>query len=109
MVFLRCNRSTRVPSPLRAEGVHPLVDIGNGGSHRSRHPQSPPASRPHAPFGQGKKLYFWTLIVAVLSFGLGGGVSLYEGIRHLQHPEPVTDPIWAYGVLIAAMVFEGYA
>jgi cation diffusion facilitator family transporter len=96
-------------SAMLAEGVHSLVDTGNGGLillglRRSRRPPD----RTH-PFGHGKELYFWTLIVAVLIFGIGGGISLYEGIEHLRHPEPVRDPLWAYGVLLAAMLFEGYA
>ncbi|MDQ3388106.1 MAG: cation diffusion facilitator family transporter [Gemmatimonadota bacterium] len=95
-------------SAMLAEGVHSLVDTGNGGLvlfglHRSRRP----ADRAH-PFGYGKELYFWTLVVAILIFAVGGGISIYEGIRHVQHPEPVTDPIWAYGVLTVAMIFEGY-
>lgn len=96
-------------SAMLAEGVHSLVDTGNGGLillglRRSRKP--PDQSHP---FGHGKELYFWTFVVAILIFAVGGGISIYEGIKHLQHPEPVTDPIWAYGVLLAAMVFEGYA
>lgn len=95
-------------SAMLAEGVHSLVDTGNGGLilfglHQSRRP----ADREH-PFGYGKELYFWTLVVAILIFAVGGGISIYEGIRHVQHPEPVTDRIWAYGVLTVAMIFEGY-
>ncbi|RYZ03730.1 MAG: cation diffusion facilitator family transporter, partial [Comamonadaceae bacterium] len=59
------------------------------------------------PFGHGKELYFWGLIVAVLIFGLGGGVSFYEGVQHMLRPEPMKDPTWNYIVLGAAMVFEG--
>ena len=59
--------------------------------------------------GHGKELYFWSLIVAVLIFAIGGGMSFYEGLEHLKHPEPIGDPTLSYIVLIAAMIFEGFA
>jgi cation diffusion facilitator family transporter len=52
-------------------------------------------------------LYFWSLIVAVLIFGLGGGVSFYEGVQHVRYPGPMHDPMWSYIVLGVAAVFEG--
>ena len=90
-----------------SEGIHSAVDTGNGillliGTHLSERPPSE-----EHPFGHGKELFFWSLIVAVLIFGLGGGVSLFEGIQHIRHPEPLTDPHWNYVVLGAAFVFEG--
>jgi len=94
-------------SAMISEGIHSLVDTGNGtlllvGLHRSKRP----ASAEH-PFGSGKELYFWSLIVAVLIFGVGGGLSFYEGIVHMQRPEPIADPFWNYIVLGAAFLFEG--
>lgn len=94
-------------SAMLSEGIHSAVDTGNGvlllvGTHLSERP----ASAEH-PFGHGKELYFWSLIVAVLIFGAGGGMSLYEGILHLHHPTPLEDPMWSYVVLGAAAVFEG--
>ena len=96
-------------SAMLSEAVHSTVDTGNGllllvGLHRSKRP----ASRDH-PFGHGKELYFWSLIVAVLIFGLGGGISLYEGVQHMLHPVELTDPKWSYIVLGVAALLEGAA
>lgn len=93
-------------SALLAEGVHSLVDTGNGallllGVRLSRKP----ADANH-PFGHGKELYFWTLIVAIMIFAVGGGISVVEGIRHLQHPRAVENVAWAYAVLGTSFVFE---
>jgi cation diffusion facilitator family transporter len=94
-------------SAMLSEGIHSLVDTGNGGLllvgiNKSKKP--PDAIHP---FGYGKELYFWTLIVAMLIFGIGGGVSIYEGILHVLHPRALEDPTWSYVVLALAMVFEG--
>jgi cation diffusion facilitator family transporter len=94
-------------SAMLAEAIHSLVDSGNGalllfGLNRSEQP----ATEEH-PFGHGKELYFWSLIVGVLIFGLGGGISLFEGLQHLREPPPLNEPLWNYVVLAAAAVFEG--
>jgi cation diffusion facilitator family transporter len=96
-------------SAMLSEGIHSLVDTGNGGlllygMSRSQRP----ADAQH-PFGHGKELYFWALIVAVLIFAIGGGMSFYEGIKHLEHPEPLEDPMWNYIVLGVSILFEGAA
>jgi len=95
-------------SAMLSEGIHSLVDTGNGGLlllgiHKSKRR----ADAAH-PFGYGKELYFWSLIVAVLIFGVGGGISIYEGIVHLITPSALEDPFWSYIVLGLAMVFEGF-
>jgi cation diffusion facilitator family transporter len=93
-------------SAMISEGIHSVVDTGNGGLlllgiRRSDRP----ATRGH-PFGYGKELFFWSFLVAISIFGIGGGMSIYEGIIHIQHPNPLEDPLINYIVLGAAMVFE---
>ncbi|MDK2741272.1 MAG: cation transporter [Nitrospira sp.] len=93
-------------SAMLAEGIHSLVDTGNGGLllHGLRMSRKP-ADEEH-PFGHGKELYFWALIVAILIFAVGGGMSFYEGILHILHPNPLGDGTWNYVVLAFAFVFE---
>ena len=92
-----------------SEGIHSLVDTGNQvlllyGIKRAKKPADA-----DFPFGHGKEIYFWSFIVAILIFALGGGISIYEGIKHIQHPEPITNPMINYVVLGLAMIFEGAA
>jgi cation diffusion facilitator family transporter len=95
-------------SAMLSEAIHSLVDTGNqtllllGITFSKR-----PSDETH-PFGYGKERYFFTLIVAVLLFGMGGGMAIYQGITHLIRPTPLENPIYAYGVLLFAAIFEGY-
>ncbi len=96
-------------SAMLSEGIHSLVDTGNSGLLLYGTAQSQrPADAEH-PFGHSKELYFWGLIVAVLIFAIGGGMSFYEGIKHIQHPEPIEDAGWNYVVLGLSLLFEGIA
>ncbi len=96
-------------SAMISEGIHSLVDTGNGGLLLfGIHESKKPADDNH-PFGHGKELYFWSLIVAILIFSIGGGMSLYKGISHIADPAPLTDPFWSYVVLGLAFLFEGSA
>ena len=90
-----------------AEALHSVVDTGDGlllllGLHLSRRPPSR-----HHPYGHGAEIYFWSLVVAMSIFGMGGGLSIYEGAAHLITPEPLTSATLTYVVLGVAFAFEG--
>ena len=94
-------------SAMLAETVHSLADCGNQlllllGMKRSMRPPSP-----QHPLGYGKTIYFWSFLVAVMLFTVGGMFSLYEGIHKLQSPEPLKQWWWAVGVLVFAIAAEG--
>ena len=93
-------------SAMLSEAVHSLVDTTNEllllyGLHRSRRPPD----RAH-PLGHGRELYFWSFVVALMVFGLGAGVSLFEGVSHMLHPVPIENPTVNYLVLGLSFVFE---
>ena len=82
-------------SAMLTEGVHSLVDSTNQlllmwGRRQAKKPPDK-----YHPFGYGRELYFWSFVVAVLVFALGAGVSVYEGIIHIAHPEPAVSPLIA--------------
>lgn len=94
-------------SVMVSEGIHSLVDTLNEilllvGLQRSQRP--PDLKRP---LGYGREIYFWSYVVSLLIFAIGGGLSFYEGISHLKHPEPIEDPFWNYIVLGVAIVLDG--
>ena len=89
-----------------SEAVHSVVDTGNQGLLLYGLKRSQKPADDQHPFGYGMELYFWTFVVAILIFGLGAGISFYEGFARLQHPEPVTNPIVNYIVLLIAFGFE---
>jgi cation diffusion facilitator family transporter len=94
-------------SSMVSEGVHSIVDSGNGflllyGLRRS-------AARPDLehPLGYGREIYFWSFVVAVLLFAFGAGVSLYQGVVHVLDPEPVQHITASYLVLGISALFDG--
>ena len=94
-------------SAMLSEAVHSLVDTGNEllllyGLRRA----AVPPDEDH-PFGHGREIYFWSFVVAVLIFGLGAGISLYEGIQHVFAPHPIEHAVVNYVVIALALVFEG--
>lgn len=93
-------------SAMLAECVHSIADAGNQvllilGLRQT----SKPPTDEH-PMGFGKSVYFWSFLVAVILFTVGGMFSIYEGVHKLQHPAPVQSPLVAVGVLVFAIIAE---
>lgn len=89
-----------------AEAVHSVADAGNQvllllGIKQSTRPPSD-----QHPMGYGKTIYFWSFLVAVILFTIGGMFSIYEGVDKLRHPHALVSPMWAVGVLIFAIIAE---
>jgi len=96
-------------SAMLSEGAHSLVDCGNEllllyGMRRAARP--PDLAHP---FGHGREVYFWSFVVALLFFALGAGVSFYEGVQHLLHPQEIRYFSVTYGVLLVSMLCEGFS
>jgi len=89
------------------EAIHSLVDTGDqllllvGQSRGRRRPDET------HPLGYGMETYFWSFIVALMVFVLGGVLSIYEGVRHILRPSPLVSPWISLGVLAVSTVFEG--
>ncbi|WP_395043048.1 cation diffusion facilitator family transporter [Flavobacterium sp.] len=92
-----------------AETIHSFADCSNQvlllfGVKQSRKP----ADEAH-PFGYGKSVYFWSFMVAMLLFSIGGMFSIYEGVHKFNNPEPVHAIGWGIGVLVFSIILEGFA
>lgn len=96
-------------SSMFAEGVHSVIDAGIValmlvGVNRSEKPPDP-----RHPFGHAQELYYWTNVVALMLFSLGGGMSLLEGGNRLIHPQGPESPYWSYGVLAVSAALGAYS
>jgi cation diffusion facilitator family transporter len=96
-------------SSMLAESVHSVADTSNQGllllgqkASRRR------ATRQH-PFGYGRERYFYSFIVALMLFTLGSAFAIYEGIHKIQHPDDLTSPLVAIGILVVAIGLETYS
>ena len=91
---------------MMAESIHSLADSGNQlllllGIKHAKHPPSP-----DYPLGFGKAIYFWSFIVALMLFSMGGVFSIYEGFHKWHHPEPLRYPFIAIGVIVFSIIAE---
>src|SRR5215472_640793 len=96
-------------SAMFAEAFHSTADMGNElllllGMTRSTRPADP-----LHPFGHGKVLYFYSLLVAVYIFGIGGGLAIHQGVSHLRNPPVLEHSTWNYMVLGIALLFDLYS
>jgi cation diffusion facilitator family transporter len=93
-------------SAMFAEGVHSLVDTSNQGLLLLGMKRSQKPADARHPFGYSREIYFWSFVVAVLLFGAGGAVAIYEGIHKLHAPEAIESPLVNYVILIVAIALE---
>ncbi|MBX2831488.1 MAG: cation diffusion facilitator family transporter [Rhodospirillales bacterium] len=107
---------------MMSEGIHSLVDTGNQGLLLLGLKLSTKEPDDKHPFGYGKETYFWSFLVAVMIFGLGAGVSIWEGVDKVIHPHALDVHVVAtifgidirtyhvlFSILVIAMVLEGAA
>jgi cation diffusion facilitator family transporter len=92
-----------------AEAVHSLADCGNQGLLLLGMRQAKRPASDEYPLGWGRALYFWSFLVAILLFSVGGMFSVYEGIHKLTNPEPLKWPWLALGVLVFGIVAESFS
>jgi cation diffusion facilitator family transporter len=93
-------------SAMLAEAIHSFADSGNQGLllWGLRQAKRPPS--PDYPLGWGKAIFFWSFVVALVLFSLGGIFSLYEGWHKLQRPEPLSYPWVAVAILVFGLAAE---
>jgi cation diffusion facilitator family transporter len=92
---------------MMAESIHSFADCSNQGLLLLglKKAKQPPDQQ--HPLGYGKSIYFWSFIVAIMLFSMGGLFSIYEGVHKLSDPTPIESPMIAIGVLLFAIVAEG--
>ena len=92
-----------------AEAIHSFADCGNQGLllYGLKNAKEPPS--PEYPLGHGKAIYFWSFIVALILFSMGGLFSIYEGVHKLSEIETLSSPWVAVAILIFGVIAEGFS
>ncbi|MFB7506319.1 cation diffusion facilitator family transporter, partial [Streptomyces broussonetiae] len=96
-------------SSMLAEGVHSLADSGNqfllliGGKRAQRE------ATPQHPFGYGRERFIYAFLVSIVLFSIGGMFAIYEGYEKISHPHELEHWYWPVGVLLFAVVAEGFS
>jgi cation diffusion facilitator family transporter len=93
-------------SAMLAEAIHSFADAGNQGLLLWGMKQAKRPPSPDYPLGWGKAVFFWSFMVALVLFSLGGLFSLYEGWHKLHATEPLSHPWLAIGILVFGIVAE---
>jgi cation diffusion facilitator family transporter len=96
-------------SSMLAESIHSLADTANQGLlfHGGRQAARP--ATPEHPFGYGRDRYFWSFVVALVLFSVGGLFAVYEGIEKLREPHDIDSPAVAFVILGVAVVLESFS
>lgn len=96
-------------SSMLAESVHSVADTSNQGLLLLGQKAARREANLLHPFGYGRNRYFYSFVVALLLFTLGSVFALYEGIHKIQHPEPLSSPLVAVGILVVAIGLETFS
>ncbi|MEV7614083.1 cation diffusion facilitator family transporter [Streptomyces sp. NPDC089799] len=96
-------------SSMLAESVHSLADSGNQGLLLLGGKKAQREATPQHPFGYGRERYIYAFLVSIVLFTIGGMFAIYEGYEKVKHPEPIEAWYWPVGVLVFAIIAEGFS
>ncbi|MFE1176754.1 cation diffusion facilitator family transporter [Streptomyces sp. NPDC058773] len=96
-------------SSMLAEGVHSVADSGNQGLLLLGGKRAKRAATAEHPFGYGRERYIYGFLVSIVLFTIGGVFALYEGYEKIHDPHPLEDWYWPIGVLVFAIIAEGFS
>ncbi len=97
-------------SSMLAEGIHSVADTSNQALLLLGSARAKKVATPEHPFGYGRERYFWSFVVAMVLFSLGGMFAIYEGAHKLQQAaHEVSNAEWAIAILLLGVVLEGYS
>lgn len=94
---------------MMAEAIHSTADCGNQALVMLGEKQASRGRSEYHSFGQGKANFFWSFVVAVVLFLLGGLFSLYEGFHRIQDPQPIENPLLILGIIVLSILLESSA
>jgi len=92
-----------------AEAIHSVADTSNQGLLLLGGRRARRIADDQHQFGYGRERYFWSFVVALVLFSLGGLYSIYEGVNKILNPHELTSIGWAIGVLLVAIVLESFS